>query len=662
MKEKKNVVILLLVIIGVFICGGASAIYVKQENDKSLASVYFSFMDTSTTEQEKVFLYNTDGRYYAFLPSYFDLKKVYVTSSKGYSIQIDGEEYTEKHSCENLVLNQEYSIELSNTFGQKIKKETVVIMKSEKLPTLSITLEDTTLKKVNANKENEGSGTLRIISDDASMLYEGNLASIHGRGNSTWLADKKSYGIKLEEEAALLDMGEAKKWILLSNCMDSSSLRNKIVYDAAQQTNMAYTPEAKYVELYVNGEYLGLYLLCEKIEVAQNRLALTELEKNTETVNTKELKDFSRFSEKKDGLLRKGFSIENDPEDITGGYLAEVVLPGRVDEKSSCFQLNQEEYFAIDYPEECSKAQIEYIADVFANIDSNLNNEEITKYIDLPSWVEYYLMQEVFGNTEQASFYYYKDSDKVDSKVYAGPIWDFDLALGSELGWEEEEVKADVLYVATCSFYKNLYENETFLQAVKKEYTSNFRKIVSQVLETKIDEYFEEIETAYLLNGVRWGNITFENLKNADYITLEESMEEIRNYLEARLSFCDSIWGEEEASCSICIHMSYPQYAKYYVSVEKGSVFSDFLEIGEYPGYVFKGWYDEDTGEPCDLSGEVINTNRKFMGYWVEDENFQLPLKYRIRKFVMANSIVIICVSVMFCIMIGSLFYLKHKK
>lgn len=179
-----------------------------------------------------------------------------------------------------------------------------------------------------------------LIKDSGSLDYKGSLKHIKGRGNASWEYDKRPYNIKLDESADLLGMGKAKGWCLLANYLDTSLMRNKIIYDLAEETGIPFTMDARSLDLYINGEYKGTYLLTEKVEVDKNRLNITDLEKATEKANNDAdlEKDFTArgTNEYKTGT-RKWQNIPNDPEDITGGYLIELELTNRYAQEACGF-------------------------------------------------------------------------------------------------------------------------------------------------------------------------------------------------------------------------------------------------------------------------------------------------------------------------------------
>ena len=106
------------------------------------------------------------------------------------------------------------------------------------------------------------------------------LEFIRGRGNSTWRAAKKPYKIKLDDKINLFGMGKNKHWALIANYYDTSLTVDRFVAWLGDQMGMPYTPRGVPVDLFMNGEYYGSYLLMEEVRVDSNRVDIEEVDKN----------------------------------------------------------------------------------------------------------------------------------------------------------------------------------------------------------------------------------------------------------------------------------------------------------------------------------------------------------------------------------------------
>jgi hypothetical protein len=242
-----------------------------------------------------------------------------------------------------------------------------------------------------------------------------------GRGNYSWSFNRKSFSLKLGKSNDLCGMGKSKKYALVSQDYDKSFLRNALAgYIGKKFTNMAWTPDSRPVDLYVNGSYRGNYLLIERIAIDPLKVNINELNGDDPTEQV-------------------------DPG-RTGGYILEWDF-----RKGADYNVNlgsDSGYVGVKEPENdydrtgantgkgISSAQKSYISGYLNSADTALRASSCqsttwTNYIDEASAVDYYIameyMKPVDGNM-WASVYMYKAQN---GKLFFGPLWDFDLAAGS---------------------------------------------------------------------------------------------------------------------------------------------------------------------------------------------------------------------------------------
>lgn len=162
---------------------------------------------------------------------------------------------------------KEDSVVVHNEAG---KKETSFTLSDSKLPIVFIDTDGVAI----VDKENEISGTMMILESGGNKTtYD---LSIRGRGNATWNYEKKPYKIKLEKKSEILSMKANKSWVLLANYTDKSLIRNTVANETSRIVGMDWTPDTRYVELVINGEYLGNYQLSESVKEGKNRVPLDE--------------------------------------------------------------------------------------------------------------------------------------------------------------------------------------------------------------------------------------------------------------------------------------------------------------------------------------------------------------------------------------------------
>ncbi|MCZ7629429.1 MAG: CotH kinase family protein [Microthrixaceae bacterium] len=233
---------------------------------------------------------------------------------------------------------------------------------------------------------------------------------VKGRGNTTWAFPKKPYKIKLDSKASIFGMPKAKDWVLLANYNDRSQLRTWTAQSMGDLTSLAWTPSSVHVELVLNGKYVGVYQLTEQVEVDSNRVDITEMEPEDTT-----------------------------GEAVTGGYLLEI--DERLEENSEPgFRTTRRKPIVIKDPEPANAAQFNYIRQYVQDFENALFGPQRSDpdtgyqaYLDLDSYVDWYIVEELLKNQDAnfSSAYIHKERSE---KLRFGPLWDFDLSMGTTKG------------------------------------------------------------------------------------------------------------------------------------------------------------------------------------------------------------------------------------
>lgn len=125
---------------------------------------------------------------------------------------------------------------------------------------------------------------IKVISPGGNIDYHADDGLIKGRGNSTWELDKKPYYLKLSEKAGLCGMEPGRKWILLANAYEATKLSNKLLFDFSKAAGLRYAVDSEWADLYINGEYRGNYLVCEKIDVGEYMVDIADLEQENQKI------------------------------------------------------------------------------------------------------------------------------------------------------------------------------------------------------------------------------------------------------------------------------------------------------------------------------------------------------------------------------------------
>lgn len=262
------------------------------------------------------------GAFYFFLPSGAgDYRIDFCNLGTDSTLQLDSDIYTSDNSTiYSLEYSKSYEMELhTSQEGQPVERGQVIFLKSEGLPSLFIDTASGNMEAVHSDKEIKEEASVWLIDAEGDREYSGKIEYIKSRGNSTFNAEKKPYQIKLLKNASLPGMPSAEKWILLANAFDDTLIRNEIVFRFADRYSVFPSIRGEFVDLYLNGEYAGDHYLCEKIEVGENRLNITDLEEKTEQVNFQKSYENAVLYVSDDGKIKAASGLQN-PEDITGGY------------------------------------------------------------------------------------------------------------------------------------------------------------------------------------------------------------------------------------------------------------------------------------------------------------------------------------------------------
>ena len=224
---------------------------------------------SSGSSKEKITCWQSDsGESYFFLPSYGELDEArFRVSGKG-TLALDGTVLTDGMSCGGLVLDKPYN--LTNGAGDSMGSVTFV--RSGNVAAIYLDVASGSMDYIHEDLDHSESGRIRVYKADGSPDYSGRVKSIGGRGQSTWAAAKKPYSMTLSDRADLLGMGKAKKVDLAGECLRFQPPAQQNCSGRFRRSWAALHAGCRWVDLYLNGEYAGLYLLTERNEVDPERV------------------------------------------------------------------------------------------------------------------------------------------------------------------------------------------------------------------------------------------------------------------------------------------------------------------------------------------------------------------------------------------------------
>lgn len=344
---------------------------------------------------------------------------------------------------------------------------------------------------------------------------------IRGRGNSSWFSfPKKSYRIKFDDRTAFLTTYKERDWVLISNFADQTLIRNYLAYNLARDINMEFAPSANFIDLYVNGEYLGNYFVSDHIDISSNRI---NIEKNSPDLDTGYLIELDQ---------RMGDS----PDDILGwnyfplrGYKFAIKDPNP---NSSTF--TQMHYYYIE----------SYFLDIFNALRDKQNYHGL---IDQASFIDWFIVNEIYKNVDvgYSSVFYYRDKGGL---LKMGPVWDFDLSSRNQGHVTDEAMRGPFGWYTPLQnkniWFYHLMQYPEFQSALKVRWN----ELVDHQIQDMVDSIYsitERIARSRYENFQRWDIIGsnwdwYTAPEIYDAKTYEEQVKLLRDYLITRIEWMDT--------------------------------------------------------------------------------------------------------------------------
>lgn len=417
-------------------------------------------------------------------------------------------------------LETEYETETEPEENSEIEDAPPVVEQTYYLPVISIVTENHQ-PIVEKDEKIAGQFSLNYKGVNGYANVESAAMTIKGRGHSTWKLDKKPYKIKFDEKTSLFGLTAAKEWVLLANHADKSLIRNKLAFDVGNVLdNVLFTPHAYNVDVYVNGDYMGVYTLVEQVEVKDGRI---EGEVDGAEVDT-------------DYLLELGGEKE---ETSFGSNVFHSLLYVYIEVKNPDTDvLTKEQYdYVKSYVKEADRAVI------------NLDGYE--EYIDIPSLIDWFILNELSYNidgTFRRSDYLLKQKG---GKLYMATYWDYDYAFGNF--WRDSQAFDEWICLGNENTVKDEYikanwityllEDPNFTTQLKSRW-EGVKDRVYQAAMGAIDDAEKYVAPSAEKNFERWEGILgkkiqYENSNCAVIGTYEGQLDYLRDFVEKRYQWMD---------------------------------------------------------------------------------------------------------------------------
>ena len=544
---RRNRIIVLIMTLLLSLTAAAIVYYQEQWEDFPLTVI----VESEGGREEIQCWKKIPDTYYVFLPGYADPGQAEIQTNWFHPISIEGKRIGKGAFFGDFPLNVPLRMTYSNR-GRTIE-QTLIFTQSGGVATMFLDTASGSMDYVNQSRDNSEGGTLRLYTPEGALDCFAGVQELAGRGNSTWDAEKKPYRLKLAAQQNLLGMGAAKDWILLSNVFDSSHIRNKVTYDFARELEVAYSPEAQWVDLYGNGEYLGLYLLTERNQIHTQRVAIPENESFLISMEWPARTQWEQF-------------------------------PSVLSDRGNLLMIRQNALGQERLRQVWQSAENAIFAD--DGIDP-VTAKTWDALIDVDSWAEQYLLRKVFADGDagaMSQFFYYTESD---GKVYAGPLWDMDNTLNCWGNQPSNVITAGRRHIWGPDFQPVFYalcQKEAFRQRVVALYYERFRPLLTELLAGGIDAYAGQVSQAAAMDAARW-----------DWTYSPESAE-IAAFLKDRMAFLEDYWENPEDYC-ILEAADEVQWRSW--AIRRGQT-AECLKIIENVQ-----WYDDATGEPFPLEQPI---------------------------------------------------------
>ena len=435
---------------------------------------------------------------------------------------------------------------------------TTVKIDSTNLPIVWISVDGATISRndrIGARMKiiHNGKGRLNYADTVAhpgqTVDYEGYIA-LRYRGFSSYnMSDKKPYSFRTlsqpyemgydKKKVSILGMGKDNNWALLAPYFDKSMIRDLLGFEIARPW-MEYTPQGRLCEVYLDGTYYGVYILCEVVSQGKHRLNLDD--------------------------------PGNDGDALTGGYLMEVdrnegmYIVSNYNPVDNNGQPYKDRYILFQYKEpdyeDLTWSQIKYIwgainrmEDAFASSDFMDPEKGYRKYIDVQSFMDFQIVQEVSHNVDayRLSTKFYKQRDSIDPR-FKVVVWDLNLAFGNARNSDGDTW----VYRLNPTFYSNnaelipfwwykLNTDPDYTAALKARWAqyrrSNLRE--DRIMAT-IDSLASEVTACGAVDRnseawPRWGQYVWPNYYVVD--SYADEVDYLKQWLARRIAWMDGQLG-----------------------------------------------------------------------------------------------------------------------
>lgn len=334
--------------------------------------------------------------------------------------------------------------------------------------------------------------------------------TIRGRGNTSWTdMPKKSYKIEFVNKQEMLGMPKDRDWALIANHADKTLMMNYLMYHLSAELGAYYAPRCEFVELYLNKEYLGVYLLTETIKIAKHRINIS---KNEDSY-----------------LIEVDHRVKENEQPIYSAILTN-------DKNKKAFRIHEPQN-ASKEAISAIKNRIESFERYLKTIDPHKNNNT-NQWIDVNEYIKHYWVQEFSKNFDAnfaTSVYFTWEKGNV---IKMGPIWDFDLAFGNN---NVTYVSQPQNWYIKPAYWNSFLFKDSTMNNSRITFWNKNKKTFLEIID-KIDSSKSFLHNSAKNNFKKWNILpnTQEWYQQHSYNTYYDACENLKNWIKQRIEWIDS--------------------------------------------------------------------------------------------------------------------------
>jgi len=430
--------------------------------------------------------------------------------------------------------------------------------------------------------------SITLTGTDKSVLLDAVEGQVKVRGNWTTTYDKKALRIKFTEKQNMLGLNNGaqfKNWLLLAEYKDASMLRNKSALSIAREIlgeDGLYCSDAEFVEVYINGKYWGVYLLAEQQQINENRVSITEGEKDYTGTDIGYLLEFDGYYYMEDELNQFYFDYHDNakliPFDENGGSGKTITCIGHdkkkvgMSIKSDIYSEEQRDFIAsftehvydIMYYAAYEDRAFVFNSDYTAIEETTdiTPQEAVERVVNVNSLADMYIVSEITCDADiyWSSFYMSVDfGENGDKKLTFTAPWDYDSAMGNKdrcadgTGFYAASIVPDVdgNYKTVNPWLTVIMYEDWYQDIIRSKWTKAYDDGVFSRALDMIESDKSTHSDAFERNYDKWNNIinngAFSNELSygaAQCKTHEEATDYLYNWLETRIEFLNDYWHE----------------------------------------------------------------------------------------------------------------------